>query len=64
LKSEDKGNKSETVYANSPHGMRRSEMLNRRSFLATMFTGLLVFAAGVPAMAAMRTVRLKVPGCK
>jgi hypothetical protein len=39
-------------------------MLNRRSFLATMFTGLFMFALGTPAMAAMRTVRMKVPGCK
>lgn len=39
-------------------------MLNRRSFLSVFFTGLFMFAAGVPAMAAMRTVRLKVPGCK
>ena len=37
-------------------------MINRRSFLASAFAGLFVLATATPSLAAMRKVKLKVPG--
>lgn len=38
-------------------------MINRRNFLTALFAGLFMFSAVQPALAAMRKVKLRVPGC-
>lgn len=49
---------------NVDHPMRgRGEIMNRRSFLAALFAGLFTFALTHPALAEMRKVKLKIPGC-